>query len=170
LCGKSADLLWLAGRGYDVVGVELSEVAARSFLSENNLDATVVEEPPFRVFCAGRIRFHVGDFFDLAPGRVGQFQLVYDRAALIALPPDLRPVYARTLQSLMAPGASMLLISLEYDPKEMEGPPFQVPESEVRALFDGRHVEKLHEHDCLDEEPHFRQRGLTRMREAVYRL
>ena len=30
LCGKSPDLDWLSDHGYEVVGVELSEVAARA--------------------------------------------------------------------------------------------------------------------------------------------
>ncbi len=31
LCGKSLDLAWLAGQGFNVVGVELSEKAVEAF-------------------------------------------------------------------------------------------------------------------------------------------
>jgi len=64
----------------------------------------------------------------------------------------------------------MLLITVEYDPRKMEGPPFSVPESEVRSLFLGFSVDKLHEQDCLDEEARFKERGLDWMKEVVYRI
>ena len=35
LCGKSNDMLWLLGMGYQVVGVELSPLAVESFFSDN---------------------------------------------------------------------------------------------------------------------------------------
>jgi thiopurine S-methyltransferase len=76
----------------------------------------------------------------------------------------------RQLKSLLAPGGVMLLISLEYDLKKMDGPPFTVPESEVRKLFLDFSVDKLHEHDCIDEEARFKERGLDWMKEVVYRI
>ena len=94
LCGKSADLAWLAEQGYSVTGVDLSEIAARAFFTENSLQARVTEEPPFRVFSGERIVVYVGDFFDLNVERFGVFDLVYDRAALIALSDKVRPQYA----------------------------------------------------------------------------
>jgi thiopurine S-methyltransferase len=124
LCGKSLDLVWLADRGYHVVGVDLSEVAAKAFAAENKQHTD-------------RIEYRVGDFFDVTPESIGKFDLIYDRAALIALPPNLRPKYAEKLQSLLAPSGRILLISLEYDPQQMQGPPFEVPESEIRTLFKG---------------------------------
>jgi thiopurine S-methyltransferase len=170
LCGKSADLAWLAERGFEAVGVDLSEIAARAFVAEHKLDAAIEDGPPFRVYRAERLRFYVGDFFALTAARAGRFDFVYDRAALIALPPGLRAAYAAHLGSLMAAHGEMLLIALEYNPREMEGPPFSVPESEVRELFAGRRIERLYAHDCLDDEPHFRERGLTQMIEVVYLL
>jgi len=168
LCGKSDDLAWIANCGHDVVGVDVSEIAARSFASEHGLEVTVVENPPFTTLRSGRITYLVGDFFDLTPTNAGRFDLVYDRAALIALPEDLRAAYARQLRSLLAPGAQIFLISLEYDPQQMSGPPHSVPESEVRMLFDGCTIEKLHEVDCLEDEPRFKERGLQWMKEIVY--
>ena len=170
LCGKSADLMWLASRGHDVVGVELSESAARAFMSEQGLAATIADDPPFTMMRAGRITLLAGDFFDLTPNRIGRFDLIYDRAAIIALPADLRPAYARQLRSLLEPGGRMLLITLEYDQTQTDGPPFSVPESEVRALFVDLAIDRLHEHDCLDEEPRFKERGLKWMKEVVYHV
>jgi thiopurine S-methyltransferase len=170
LCGKSDDLVWLASRGHDVAGVDLSEIAARSFASEQGLDMTVAVEPPFTMFRSGRISYFAGDFFDLTPKSAGRFDLVYDRAALIALPEDVRPAYVQQLRSLLNPGAHILLIALEYDALQMAGPPHTVLESEVRTLFTGLLIEKLEEYDCLENEPQFRQRGLTWMKEVVYHI
>ena len=39
LCGKSKDMVWLAQRGVNVVGVELSEIAIAAFFEENQLSA-----------------------------------------------------------------------------------------------------------------------------------
>jgi thiopurine S-methyltransferase len=170
LCGKSVDLAWLASRGHQVVGADISEIAARAFASEQGIAMTVANEPPFTVFRAERIAYYVGDFFNIKPERTGRFDLIYDRAALIALPQDKRPEYAKHLKSLLVPGGNILMISLEYDPKKMEGPPFAVTESEVRALFRELTVEKLHEHDSIDEEARFKERGLDWMKEVVYRI
>ncbi|HEX4998833.1 MAG TPA: thiopurine S-methyltransferase [Terriglobia bacterium] len=170
LCGKSVDLRWLADKGHDVVGVELSSIAAAAFMREQGLTAETSTEPPFTVFRADRITFLVGDFFDLTPENAGRFDLIYDRAALIALSPDVRPRYVARLGSLLNPGGRALLISLEYDPQSMNGPPFAVREDEIRSLYDGYEVRKLLEYDCLENEPQFRQRGLQWMKEAVYRI
>jgi len=170
LCGKSADLAWLVGQGHQVVGVDISEIAARAFASEQGIAMTVVNEPPFTILKGERIAYCVGDFFNFKSDRFGRFDLIYDRAALIALPREKRPEYARHLKSLLASGGRILLIALEYDPKKMEGPPFAVTEVEVRSLFADLRVEKFHEHDCLEEEAHFKERGLDWMKEAVYQI
>ncbi len=170
LCGKSADLAWLMARGHHVVGVDVSEIAAKTFASEQRIAMAVTNEPPFAVFRGDRIAYYVGDFFNIKPDRIGRFDLIYDRAALIALPRDKRPEYAQRLKSLLAADGHVLLIALEYDPKKMEGPPFTVTESEVRSLFKELTIVKLHEHDCIDEESHFKERGLDWMKEVVYRI
>lgn len=170
LCGKSEDLRWLADQGHEVIGVELSLIAAKAFAAEQNLVFTETYEPPFTVLRGNHITYYVGDFFEFSRTIAGGFDLVYDRAALIALPPHMRPEYARHLTSLIEPGGAGLLIAVEYDPSQMKGPPFTVPESEVRALFSGFQCTKLLEFDCLEEEPRFKARGLTWMKEVVYGL
>ena len=170
LCGKSADLTWLLTQGHQVVGVDISEIAAKAFASEQRIAMTRANEPPFTVFRAERIAYYVGDFFNATTDRIGRFDLIYDRAALIALPADKRSEYAQRLQSLLVSGGNILLISLEYDPNKMEGPPYAVTEAEVRSLFKGLTMDKLHEFDCIEEESRFKERGLDWMKEVVYRL
>jgi len=170
LCGKSEDLRWLSEQGQDVVGVELSLLAAKAFAAEQGIIFTETHEPPFTVLRGKHITYYVGDFFDFTREAEGSFRLFYDRAALIALPPEVRPGYASHLVSLMEPQFDGLLIALEYDQSEMHGPPFTVPEAEVRRLFSEYDCSKLIEFDCLEEEPKFKARGVTWMKEVVYHL
>jgi thiopurine S-methyltransferase len=170
LCGKSEDLRWLAQRGHDVVGVELSLIAAKAFAAEQGMIFAETHEPPFTVLRGQKITYYIGDFFEFSRAKEGGFSLFYDRAALIALPPEMRPAYAAHLTSLLEPGGQGLLIGLEYDPSEMHGPPFAVPEGEVRRLFSKSVCTKLLEFDCLEDEPRFKARGLTALKEVVYHL
>ncbi len=84
LCGKALDMLWLAEQGYEVIGIELSEIALRDFFDENQLDYERIESDRFVVFRSGRIELLQGDFFDLRRDDLDGCALVYDRAALIA--------------------------------------------------------------------------------------
>jgi thiopurine S-methyltransferase len=170
LCGKSEDLRWLVDRGHEVVGIELSLLAAKAFTAEQSIVVTETHEPPFTVLRGDRLTYYVGDFFDFGRSTAGAFNLFYDRAALIALPPEMRGPYTNHLMSMLEPRGSGLLIALEYDPSEMHGPPFAVPEAEVRRLFSTFECTKLLEFDCLEEEPRFKARGVTWMKEVVYHL
>lgn len=171
LCGKSTDMLWLAQQGYEVMGIELSAVAIEGFFQENGLAPTVTEDPPFTSYRSGRITLLLGDFFELQAPDLAGIGAVYDRASLIALPPEMRTRYAQHLCLLLPAATRMLLISLEYPEHEMQGPPFAVHEDEVRRLFETRmSLEKVLEKDVLAENPRFIQRGLTTLSEKVFRL
>lgn len=171
LCGKSRDMLWLQGQGHEVVGVELSELAVQAFFEENGLVATVRQQGNFKVYEAARIRLYSGDFFDLTAADLAGVRAIYDRASLIALPPDMRPRYVRHMRDLLLPGTQTLLISFDYPQHEMQGPPFSVDEAQVRELYAAYcAVRLLHAADILGQEPRFRERGVTRLQEKVYAL
>lgn len=171
LCGKSLDLLRLAETGAEVVGVELSAIAVQAFFQEHGIPAREHEENGFAVFTGGSLRLFVGDFFALAASHVQGVRAAYDRAALIALPPDLRSRYARRLSELLPVGAKVLLVTLDYTQPQMEGPPFSVPEHEVSTLFSTHFsLELLERRDVLPDHPHFRARGLRSLHESAYLL
>ena len=96
LCGKSLDMVWLAERGHRVLGVELSELAVRQFFDERGLVPAIHETAAGAHFVAGAYELIVGDAFALEADVLADCAAVYDRAALIALPPDLRRTYAAT--------------------------------------------------------------------------
>lgn len=171
LAGKSRDMAWLRHQGHLVVGVELSPVAIEAFFTESELSVRPRREGAFEVSEAEGVRLLCGDFFDLTPEQLAGVGAVYDRAALIALPADMRERYVRHLARVLPPDVPMLLVTLEYPPDDMQGPPFSVTEAEVRALYEPRYeVRLLDTVDRLTSEPHFREKGLRRLEEKSYLL
>lgn len=172
LCGKSRDMLWLYEQGHPVTGVELSPIAIRDFFTEAGLAAEAVEAPPFTGMAHDQLRLLCGDFFALQPRQLPDgIQAVYDRAALIALPAEQRRRYVAHLADLLGGRVHMLLITVDYPAGEMSGPPFCVGDEEIMALYGGRwRVESLERVDALGANPRFRDKGLTRFEEAVYRI
>lgn len=172
LCGKSLDMVWLNQRGRNVVGVELSPLAVAAGFQEAGWQAEAIQQGALlRHSAQNGVTVWQGDFFELTPKHVAGCRLVYDRAALIALPAELRQRYAGHLRSLLPVGARILLVTLEYPQAEMSGPPFSVEELEVRTLYGSwAHVERVAVQDVLEENDRFRQRGVSRLNEVVYSI
>ena len=170
LCGKSVDLLWLRDQGYQVVGIELSPIAVRDFFAENQLTATQSMRDGLECWSTEGIEIYVGDFFDLTSAHLSNVTAVFDRASLIALPPNMRKDYAKHIQSLCV-FKETFLITLEYPQNEMQGPPFSVPPSEVHALYaDNYTINVLKTFDALAENQNFVRRGVSQLNETVYHL
>lgn len=152
LCGKSLDLLWLASQDYRVLGVELSPLAVQAFFAENDLRPEIEQGRRFTHYRCGEIEILCGNFFDLQAADLAGVGGVYDRASLIALPPDMREHYAAHLGHILPDAVPVLLITLDYPQEERQGPPFAVDEQEVRRLYDGRwHVNTVARLDLSSE-------------------
>ncbi len=170
LCGKSLDLVFLKDRVKCVVGIECSPLAIRQFLEEQGLLARSWPLGQEMVHEASPYRLIEGDFFKVTAPLLGEIDAVYDRAALVAMPESRRSDYARQLRSL-AGQASILLITIDYDPLQMMGPPFPVPQRELEALFgENYEITLLEEKDALKESASLAQRGLTALTESAWRL
>jgi thiopurine S-methyltransferase len=113
LCGKSLDMIWLAGQGHEVVGVELSPIAVRAFFRENRLQPTRRQIGKFTQWEHGRLRILCGDYFSLTEGDLGQVDAVYDRASLTALPEDIRTPYVAQLRLLVPEACKIFLLTTE---------------------------------------------------------
>lgn len=171
LCGKSRDLSWLARQGHRVVGAELSEIAVRAFFAEAGLVPVLEEHGHFKRYVSEEIEIFCGDYFDLTPDLLGPVEAAYDRAALIALPPEMRVRYAAHMATLLPAASRMLLVTMQYPPGELSGPPFSVEEREVRTLYEPAfEITPLASADRLEENPSLRERGLRRLVESVYAL
>lgn len=171
LCGKSLDMAWLASQGLQVLGVELSPLAVEQFFAEHGLVPEIVVGDAGRRYRAGGIEIVCGDAFALGADLLRSCDAVFDRAALIALPPDLRRRYAGELYTRLPPGCRGLLITLEYPQHEKSGPPFAVHEDEVRHLYgETFDVALVERRDILASQPAFRDEGVSALTTAVYRL
>jgi thiopurine S-methyltransferase len=69
---------------------------------------------------------------------LGPVSTIYDRAALVALPADIRAHYTSHLMDI-SDAAPQLLITYEYDQQLIEGPPFSVNEDEVKLHYGTRY-------------------------------
>jgi len=171
LCGKSRDMVWLADRGYRVTGIEISERAVIDFFEENGLSREIEHKTDAVIYRGESVHLICADFFTVGREDLPHIDAVYDRASLVALPPEMRPLYALHIASLMVPGTCSLLVTLEYPQEEMRGPPFSVTRDEVLRLFAGQYgIENLHSEDCLAREPRFQKKGLSKLDEQVYLL
>lgn len=171
LCGKTKDMIWLRDQGYDVVAIELSPIAVRDFFSENQIEPQQGHEAGLDYCETEGLKVFCGDFFALQESHLTGADVVYDRASLIALPPEMRKAYVEKLQEFLPEPIETLLITMDYPQQEMSGPPFSVAPDEVSRLYQGSYeIEQVFEIDILEENPRFKTRGLTRLAEKVYRL
>ena len=171
LCGKSLDLIHLRQMGYRVVGSELSPLAIEQFYAEQGLKPQVAERDGMQVWEAAEITLIQGDFFELERGLLPDIAAVYDRAALIALPPERQPMYVRRIMALAPASAPILLVTLEYDQRAMPGPPFSTPAAQVERCFGARYqAERLEARDALQDNPGLKARGLAALTEVAWRL
>lgn len=172
LCGKSLDMYWLTERGHRVIGVDVSEIAIREVMKHSGQSFTESSRGPFTVFTGGPLQLWLGDFLKLKARYLSNIDAIYDKAALIALPPDQRKEYARVILQLCAPDTRIFQNTLEYEQTEMTGPPFSVRQNELQDLYGSRfRIRPLHEESVLGDMQKLRRRGLhSGLRERVYLL
>ncbi|MEE4296079.1 MAG: thiopurine S-methyltransferase [Wenzhouxiangella sp.] len=169
LCGKSLDMTWLQERGHPVTGIELNSIAVRDFFKEWGRQPQLIQSSKHELpgYQAETLELWQGDFFRYVPD--AGFRLFYDRAALIALPTEMRRRYLKHLRRCLKVGASGLLVTLEYEQNLKDGPPFSVAFEEIDGsnLFD---VEPLERRDALEDNPKFKNAGISSLHETAYRL
>jgi thiopurine S-methyltransferase len=138
LCGKTHDIGWLLQQGHSVVGAELSELAIQELFKQLEREPEIVSIGKLKSYSAERIEIFVGDIFELSAADLGPVNAIYDRAALVALPAEIRPKYAAHMIALTH-AAPQWLITYEYDPLLKEGPPFSVSAAELEQFYGSRY-------------------------------
>ena len=134
LCGKTLDIAWLLAQGYRVAGAELSSIAIEDLFQSLNLIPNIKMLGEVMHYSAANIDIFVGDIFKLTPAILGKVDAVYDRAALVALPVEMRIRYTKHLMTLTN-RAPQLLICFEYDQTLCAGPPFSISSQEVKQHY-----------------------------------
>ena len=134
LCGKTLDIHWLLSYGYKVAGAELSKIAIEQLFTALGVEPTISTRGNIDHYSAQNIDIFVGDIFELSNQALGQVEAIYDRAALVALPAEMRTRYTAHLMEITSK-APQLLICYEYNQNLQEGPPFSIPSKEVRQHY-----------------------------------
>lgn len=142
LCGKTRDIGWWLSQGCRVAGAELSEKAVGELFDDLGLEPRVTQVGALHRYSFEDIDIFVGDIFDLTVEQLGPVDAVYDRAALVALPEDIRPRYARHLTRLTG-AAPQLLITFDYDQSVMDGPPFSISDEMLTAYYSDTYTRTL---------------------------
>ncbi|XP_070557143.1 probable thiopurine S-methyltransferase [Ptychodera flava] len=88
----------------------------------------------------GKIKLFQCDFYLFTEMHAGKFDIVWDRASLIAINPSDRTRYVDKMTSLLKPDGSYLLNSLNFNEDAFKGPPFPVPLEVVERLFENSFV------------------------------
>lgn len=165
LCGKTRDIAWLLAKGYRVVGAELSEIAVQQLFDELPLVPKVTRTGPLKRYAAEGIDILVGDIFDLTPEVLGPVDAVFDRAALVALPEEMRGRYTNHIATVTQ-RAPQLLVTFEYDQSVMKGPPFSLSQSEIEDRYGAHYDITL----LADAEVQGGLKGVCPAREKALRL
>ena len=134
LCGKTLDISWLLSNGYRVAGAELSQIAIEQLFMELGLQPEISTVEEVEQWSAKNLDVFVGNIFAVSRKMLGQVDAIYDRAALVAFPEDMRNRYTAHLIEITGK-APQLLICYDYDQRLMEGPPFSVHNKEVHRHY-----------------------------------
>jgi SAM-dependent methyltransferase len=132
-CGAGNYAIWLAGKGFEVTGIDSSPTA---------IGIAREKAEKLGVPC----RFVVADLLGDLRGIDGRFDFGYDWELLHHIMPEDRETYARNVHSLMTPGAAYLSVCFSEEDPQFGGTGkirrtqigtvlYFSSESEIRELF-----------------------------------
>ena len=170
LCGKTVDLVWLRDRGHEVIGCEFVTSAVQDFLREQGLSARTERlgsnGSDYECHRTPGLSVFRGDALRLDPALVGgPVDVIFDRAALVALDPACRKRYVESLHRILRPGGRILLISFAYDQSRVEGPPWSVDTTTIDRLFGDRFSIETLAVRAEEGNPRFQAAGVAEMEE-----
>lgn len=168
LCGKTKDLVWLADKGFHVIGVELSSIACNEFFEELQISPTVTKQNKFIKYQYKNIVILCGNLFDLIKDDLPLVKAIYDCKALIALPTDIRIRYVKHLVSCFGTKIRILLLTRETT-CDVKPPPFPVNKNEVEFLYSPYFSVQQLKHISVSNIPErLLKKGYAEMMESVY--
>jgi thiopurine S-methyltransferase len=154
LCGKSLDMIWLAQQGHEVIGLELSPLAVRAFFRENRMQPSRRKFGKFTLWQYNNISILCGDYFAVTRADLGCIDVVYDRAALTALPEDIRRLYVAHLKLIIPAACKVFLLTVEDADEGETREVTQGTSAEITALYsDAFEIELAHVESVLEPAP-----------------
>ncbi|APF04529.1 TPA: thiopurine S-methyltransferase [Legionella pneumophila] len=170
LCGKSLDMLWLVRQGYHVTGIELVEKAIFQFVQEHQITVQKETIGQAKLYLADNMNLWVSDIFALNSTLIEPVDAIYDRAALVALPKQLRSTYVDICLKWLKPEGSILLKTLQYNQEEVQGPPYSVSPEEVASSYQQCAIIELLKSQKRIQEPndHLFKQGISEVNDYVW--
>lgn len=187
LCGKTLDIIGLKNMllkrsmPATLVGIELSAKAIEEFFQENH---DPFEKTSMNHSGGDYVRYqsldhkaevstqlYCGDFFQVMnhfSKPSDNFDVIFDRAALIALPIELRPVYAAQCIKHLSPQGMILLVTVDYGDRCDLGPPFSLTDQEVQKLYQEKTIKLLSSQPISVTAGKFEDAGISTLTENIY--
>jgi len=196
LCGKSIDLAYLATHTgiRNVVGIDIVRNAAVEFADEHTeftiqevVDKQCKEEDDtnnkkigkdMQTFKGNKLTILIGDLFQMPTN--DRYDIIYDRASIVAIKPSLRQDYVKLMGTLLQPGGSILLITLDRrkttsDEAKNDGPPFSINEEEIRQLYESQSwvesvtlLEEVNDLTTDEDAERWKKKGVLELYELVF--
>jgi len=171
LCGKTLDLIFLRDLGHNVYGIELSQLAVEEFFKQNDISYKIKDVGDLKAYCSKGITIYLGDFFKLTKDLLSNIGLIYDRAAIVALPESMRKIYFEKLTQLLEKETKILMISFERVPQTDHGPPHSIPRQEIVNYCEGNFLYKvLNESKEKINSSKLQEVGITHMTRIIFEL
>jgi methyl halide transferase len=120
-CGRGYDAILFARAGFQVTGIDFSEVALRQARS-GALEAGV------------KVEFVREDLFEIPAHWTGAFDYVLEYVTYCAVDPARRPLFADAVARVLRPGGILIALFFPVEARP-SGPPFGVEMGEVMRLF-----------------------------------
>lgn len=140
-CGRGYDVLLFASHGYDAIGLDASETAIEACKVLDEQQGADASKYPVNDEQVGRgtSQFVLADFFKddfLATTGTSKFDVIYDYTFLCALPPALRPKWAKRMSELLAPDGHLICLQFPLaKPPSTGGPPHGLSDDLYIELF-----------------------------------
>ena len=200
LCGKSIDLVYLATHTgiSNVVGIDIVRNAAVDFASEHTeftiqeVDKQQCKEEEddtnnkigkdtttsIQKFKGNKLTILIDDLFKMPTNN--RYDIIYDRASIVAIKPSLRQEYVNLMGTLLQPGGSILLVTLDRrtttsEEAKNDGPPFSLDEKEIRQLYETQNwvesvtlLEEVNDLTTDEDAERWKKKGVLELYELVF--
>ncbi|KAI9001217.1 thiol methyltransferase 1 [Trametes punicea] len=122
-CGRGYDAIYIAASlGLETIGTDISPTAIKA-----------AQEYKDTVGGPDNVWFEVSDFFAMDEAT---FDLVYDYTFFVAIPPSMRPAWAKQMSKLVKPGGFLITLVFPILPYTDVGPPFYVRPEHYEEVLD----------------------------------
>ena len=179
----------------NVVGIDIVRNAAVDFAFEHTefaIQEVVVDDKQckgeeddtsklgkdIQTFKGNNLTILIGDLFKMPTN--DRYDIIYDRASIVAIKPSLRQEYVNLMGILLQPGGSILLVTLDRrtttsDEAKNDGPPYSVDEQDIRQLYESQNwvesvtlLEEVNDLTTDEDAERWKKKGVLELYELVF--